>query len=349
MAETQEITGNPHDKLTVNQAVDALLDQGSDEGSPEQEDREVEASELSETAPEVESDEEYAEQPDEGSEYEAKGEEGAEVEEPEDEDGDETAAQEVVYEIPLADGTVEEVTETELRESRLRWHDYTQKTQELNEERKTLAEDKRQTGEARERYLASVAEMEQQLVANFAPTPELFNSDPQEYMRRKTVLEQFAEERKKLVAERQKDLQERHQTFVAQERTKLLDVIPEWRNEDKRRDEQGKMMEFARRHGYSDQEIQQVVDHRNMRILRMAYLYEKGLKTKEKAARKKAAKVTPQPKGQARKPKPRVVRKVNQAQQNLKSARRGKAKIDAAVDLLEARHEQAAARTNRRR
>jgi hypothetical protein len=71
---------------------------------------------------------------------------------------------------------------------------------------------------------------------------------------------------------------ERHQQglqqAIASEREKLVSVIPEWRNTEVFTQDRNAMSQYARSLGFQDAELNQIYDHRYMRILHDAARYQ---------------------------------------------------------------------------
>jgi hypothetical protein len=64
------------------------------------------------------------------------------------------------------------------------------------------------------------------------------------------------------------------QQAIAQERERLVQVVPEWQDPKAFTEAQGKMVNYARSLGFKDAELNQIYDHRYMRILHDAARYQ---------------------------------------------------------------------------
>lgn len=124
------------------------------------------------------------------------------------------------------------------------------------------------------------------------------------------------------------DQQARMQSYLEEEREKLLDAIPEWKDDAVASNEKRELIEFAKSAGYTDEEIAMVTDHRVLVLLRKAMLHDKAQKKRPVAERKiqKVRSATPGP-GNKRQPS-----KGERARQRL--AKTGRVE-DAAAALLE--------------
>lgn len=84
---------------------------------------------------------------------------------------------------------------------------------------------------------------------------------------------------------------QQHQQYVAQEQEALLQKVPEWRDAKKAQNEYAEMVQVGLQLGYTQQELEQVFDHRAMMALRLA----------ARAMRREQLKPTP-PQGRAVQP-----------------------------------------------
>ena len=66
---------------------------------------------------------------------------------------------------------------------------------------------------------------------------------------------------------------EKSQTTVQEETNKLLNAIPEWKDNVIAEKERGEIRSFARTLGYTDQELSNLVDHRQVLLMRDAMKY----------------------------------------------------------------------------
>jgi hypothetical protein len=256
--------------------AESLIGDHTDESEPE-------AEEAEPAEPEEESEEE-AESP-EANEPEA------EAAEPEDDDPE--------FEI---DG--ERVKLSELRKERLRQADYTRKTQELAKEREAVkAERETEVAAYREKrdtyagLLAQVEEALQEPEPNWAKIreedPDGFAQAFADYKLRQEQRDAVKAERDRIAAEQQKEKDNAFATYVAQQKAKLLELIPEWQDESKARAEVSKIVEYAKTtYGYTDEEISNTYDARAWEVLRKAAKYDESqAKGKEKIAAVKPSKV----------------------------------------------------------
>jgi len=138
---------------------------------------------------------------------------------------------------------------------------------------------------------------------------DLYQRDPMAYMKAK---EDIRDQETRLQAIQQEQMQLAQKQLQA-EQAKLLDRIPEWKDQDVATKERNNIVTYAKRFGFTDQEIAATNDSRVVDLLRRAYLYDALQSKKPNATKqvKKAPKMikSGQPKG-----------KVNVSEQNRKTA-----------------------------
>jgi len=250
--------------------------------------------EESNDKPEVENEEvatEAVEETDEEA-LEDEVEEESEEDEPEDtEEEDESEEVEVeerkTYRVK-ASGEEKDVTLDELVSGYQKSTDYTQKSQQLAEERKKVeahAQEVQNAMRTREAYAQKLSQVEQYLVNSQDPSEnleELKENDPIQYAIK--VAEQ-TEANKKINAirqEQQKVSQEQHhyrlqqQNQVVQNEAKMLsEKVKEFSDPKKAEQIKNDIRSFGKSVGFSDQELSQVYDHRHVMILQKAMEYDK--------------------------------------------------------------------------
>lgn len=254
--------------MTPDAAADAFESRLSGE---DQEETAATTSPQEEGAPQAV--EEAAEDPEEVAE-----EEESEEEEPE---------EEAKYKI-LVNGQEEHVTLDELVNGFQRQRDYTQKTQALSEERK-------QNQALLNEYTNRINQVQQiadQLQAQ-ANTPDpadnidwnkLYQEDPVEW----TVQRQLYQDRQQLRAQQDQQLQyvkqeqqrlqaEQFAGHLQEQRQRLLELVPEWKDAEVAKSEKAAMRAFAIEHyGMSETDVNQAYDARLVKLLRDAYLFHNG-------------------------------------------------------------------------
>lgn len=217
-----------------------------------------------------------------------------------------TDSNEELYKITV-NGQEVEVTLDELRKGYSRQQDYTQKTEKLSKDRKTVDQLKndltRQSEEAkikRDQYEKQLQVLSEQLKASEKDVnlDKLYEEDPAEYVRakaeqdrRKEALQLAEKEQEKIQAEKQEEYNRTYATYLEQQRELLSQKLPIYADKDKGPEFVKNLTNFARESlGYSDQEIAQLVDHRAVIMLANAYRYDKLKKANLK--NKKVTKVS---------------------------------------------------------
>ena len=97
------------------------------------------------------------------------------------------------------------------------------------------------------------------------------------------------QEQMRVQQEKQQEMVQAHQQHLAQEQQRLLERIPEWRDEEVATREKQQVIQYAQRIGFTEQELQTASDSRAIETLRKAYLYDE-LMAKKPAAQKKVRK-----------------------------------------------------------
>ena len=201
------------------------------------------------------------------------------------------------------DGQEVEVTQEELVNGYSRQQDYTRKTQELSQQRKTIEQQQAELAQRDAIYSQLLPKMEAQLKGELANEPDwntLYEDDPVGYVREKQLWDEKKEKLTAVSAEQQRLQQEAQvkqqaqiQQIVEYGQQKLLEIIPEWQNQEIASQEKAAISEYAvNTLGYTPQEIQQVYDYRALLGLRNAWLNSKTVEaTKKKPTQKAPARV----------------------------------------------------------
>lgn len=284
---------NGTDLNTARNAIKALLTPQEDTVTEEQvalETETTEAEQFEEQVEEVEM-----------SEDTQVSEDGLEVEEEAEEFED--ASLDILGQVVEVDG--EEITVEELRRGNLRQRDYTRKTQELSEYKKSVEAQAIEMERERAQYAQMLPALQDRLEQQ-EPEPDwdtLYDQDPN--MARKAERAWQTQQKERLAsidavkAERQRMQQveaeriENYQLqYQAQQREILPDLIPEWRDTKVASNEAKQVRDFLLGEGFSEQDISGLKNATLVKVARKAMLYEKG-QTKATEAKTKPKK--PQP------------------------------------------------------
>jgi hypothetical protein len=230
-----------------------------------------------------------------------------ELEFDDEEDGEEETEVEEVEEQPVyrvtVDGSEIEVTQDELINGYSRQQDYTRKTQELANQRKTIEQQAQELAQRDAIYAQLLPKMEAQLQGELVNEPDwdsLYNDDPIAFVREKQLWDEKKEKLKAAEAEQQRLQQEayaKQQEQIAQQvqegQQKILEIIPEWKNAEVAQQEKLAIRDYGINVlGYLPQEMDAIYDYRALLGLRNAWLNSKTVEaTKKKPTQKAPARV----------------------------------------------------------
>lgn len=146
----------------------------------------------------------------------------------------------------------------------------------------------------------------------------LREDDPAEYSARKAELAERRQSIDQMKAEAEKEFQQASfeqmeqqskelAEYVEDQYKKLLDVLPEWKDEEVSAKEKQELAKFLQSIGFSEDEIAKAYDHRLVMMARKAMLYDEG-QSKVAVAKKKVRKAPKTmksgPKTEKKKPRP---------------------------------------------
>lgn len=272
--------------LSMASAIETLLNANAPtkasevEQEPTAETVEVEATEVEEVEVEAVEEDQAETEADETEEYET-----------------EAEAEEVDYYTVKVDGEEMDVSADDLVKSFQLERTAQKRLSEAAEQRKSLEADRTVLEQEREKYAQGLAQLQAQLSqAGQEPTQEywdkLYEEDPLEFVKQR----ENQRDREKAMQVLQKEQMQLIQQRVAEEKSKLVERIPEWRDDEVATREKAGLINFAQRVGFTSDELSQVVDSRLVDVLRRAYLYDL-LQQEKPVARKKVAKAPKMVKG----------------------------------------------------
>jgi len=214
---------------------------------------------------------------------------------------EEAQEEEAKYEIKV-NGKPVEVTLDELMSGYQRDSDYRRKTMELADERRLLEEEVNiaksesdAVAKLRQDYATRLSEIENSMKpdANI-DWAKLYETDPDEYHRKKIEVENKSKALETIKAERQRAIQEQQQEqtkvfnqYLEQQKKLLADKEPEYVDPVKGEGLRKDMTSYLKKEGYSDQELNMMVDHRSFVIAKKAMLYDKMMNSKVSAKQSK--------------------------------------------------------------
>ena len=300
MADT--LTAPLPEQGSITEAQSAFL------GILEPEEVKPETEESAPTENVEESTEETQDEPlDEVSEEEFEEEESEE--ESEEDEGEEEPD---VYAVKVG-GEELEVSLDELISGYSRHSDYTRKTQEIASERSQLAEMQNywaneitQAQAERQQYMEALGQFAQQSMDgleqfNNIDWENLRQTDPIGFVTKKEEFREINDNLQQLKAERDRSLQQQNQELskmrslaVREEHKRLVEAVPEWNDKEKRDKMAGDLSSYALEQGFSQEELKELIDHRQFLVLMKAQKYDalqnsdvksKKLKNKPKVIR----------------------------------------------------------------
>lgn len=306
-------SNTPDTELDGFAQLEALLESEDDTQAPE--------------ADEAPADPEEASQEDSQEESEQEQEEGTEEEE-DDEQPEEAKLQEI--EIDGKKLSVEEV-----KAGYLRQQDYTRKTQEAAEIRKTATAELEQTRQMRSEYQNGLRFAEH-VLRQFAPQPpdqRLLDDDPIEFMRQERRFNEQMQQyqavqanQQRLAYHEQQEQERQAAQALEKARAELPEHIPAWKDAKTAEKERPEIAKYLLAEGYAPDEVNSVSDPRAVKMVRKAWLYDQ-LIAQKKQAKPVVTKVT-QP-GASRKPSSDT----NRAKQMQRLKQTGR--LEDAVGILE--------------
>jgi len=330
------------ESLNQGQAVDLLLNVNAPEEASEDNQEPVTDAEIDEileqeveteeAEEEFEDDEELPEDEDEADEDEEYDVDVSEIEEVEDE--------EAYYTVKI-DGEEKDVSADELVKSYQLEQAAQKRMQEAAEIRKNSEAELAALAQQREKYEQALEGIEARLNTVQEQPKEywdkLYEEDPLEwakqrdaYRDRKDNLAKVQAERARVQQEQQEQQMQQHQQYLVEQQERLLERIPEWRDESIAAKEKQAVISYAQSIGFSEQELATASDSRAIEALRKAYLYDE-LMAKKPVAQKKVKKAPKVVKSGTPKTKKQV--SANRNKQALERLSKTGSK-DAAVDVL---------------
>ena len=294
------------DQGSVEEAHEALLSLMNPEGEILQEE-EAPPTEEEESTEETQ-DESLEEESEEESEESDEEDDEEEAEESDEEEGEEPD----LYAVKV-DGEEIEVTFDELLKGYSRQSDYTKKTQELSAGRKEIEEAKStydsaltQMQQEREHYVNQLNQILQNSSNNLSEYDKidwntLKEDDPIEYVKLredyrdgKEKMQALNQQRQMAMQQQQAEAQKVQQEAVQVERSKMVEALPEWGDPDKQKELATDVKSYALTQGFSEEDLNSLIDHRSVLVLMKAAKYDalekadvksKKLKNKPKVIR----------------------------------------------------------------
>ena len=310
-ADPQIVGELAQDPGSIGAAQEALLGLLDSQEKPEEE----KAKPSEEVTEDVEQEEpEEAEETDEAEEAEEEESEDIsddESEESEEEEAEDEEVEETALYTVRVNGEDVEVTEDELVRGYSRQSDYTKKTQELAEYRKQLDNGAQhlqseiaQTQAARQEYVNALS---QAIESNYGIARQFENTDwerlkvedREEYLTKRDEYREVQDKIRDLQSkqgqayeQQNREMQAQHQKVLQEEHAKMVQILPEWGEPETQRAIAKSIGEFALSRGYTQEELNQLVDHRSILVLMEAKAFA-DMQGKQLKARAKKVKNKP--------------------------------------------------------
>tara|TARA_B100001093_G_scaffold84801_1_gene76358 strand:- start:543 stop:1562 length:1020 start_codon:yes stop_codon:yes gene_type:complete len=226
--------------------------------------------------------------------------------------------------------------------------DYTQKTQQLAEQRKEFEAEKSKTGELQTAYMNSLQQLGQNLDILSKQTENQLGEEPdwkkayetmdakeytllvQNWQQRKENLQKIQTEQQRVAQEQQIEGEKIMRQHLTQQSDLMLQKLPQWKEASVRDKERAELIEYARTLGYTDEEVANASDHRAIVALYNSMKFEK-LNSKTPEVKRKVRKAPKMAKSGV----PRSKNEVSQRRRSQLRERHAKeGSVASAVDLL---------------
>lgn len=193
-----------------------------------------------------------------------------------------------------------ELSEDELVNYAQQGADYTKKTQQLAEQRKALeaeAQSVQQAKQLRDAYAERLQMIEQMLSAQDSTEDleSLKEADPIGYAVKVAEMQQKEKqmsavraERDRIAQEQQAEYRQNMQNYLADQAQQLAKVLPEYSDPEKGEALRSDLRKFAKSVGFSDEDLSNVVDHRQVMTLYKAMQYDKLQQAKPQVTKRVA-------------------------------------------------------------
>jgi hypothetical protein len=269
-------------ELTISDAtsaIEGMLSASEDSNEQPETVENTEVEEVEEFEEEVEEEAEEADddtEEDDDSEYE----------------DEEEVEEEQTFTVKAA-GEEKQVTLDELKKSYQLGSDYTKKTQEIAEQRKVIETEAKAIIEARQvrdEYSQKLQAVQQFLVGSNDSREDLTamkENDPigyavkvAEMTEKKEQLQLVQAEQQRIAQQQQADRSAQMQQIVEQESQKLAQSLPEFSDKVKGEQIRNDIRSYGKSVGFTDEELSQVYDSRQVLTIHKAMMYDKLVKSK---------------------------------------------------------------------
>ena len=182
----------------------------------------------------------------------------------------------------------------------MRQADYSKKTSEVAETRRTADAEIAKAHQDRAQYASNLEKMAAQLEGaineqNRIDFDALLQSDPVEYLKQRDLLEKRQHayqanmrQRQEVAGQMEAENKANYRNYVETQQQELLAKLPAWADEGKAKAEKLALKSYLQKEGYDEQAISGVSDHKAVILARKAMLYDQMI-AKAGAAAKKVA------------------------------------------------------------
>lgn len=199
-----------------------------------------------------------------------------------------------LYDVTV-NGQMQKVNLDELKQGYSKGLDYTKKTMDLGDQRRnletekdTISKEKDEVSKLREEYAKKLSVVEQNLqVEDNIDWVKLAQDDPSdyaikkaEYDKKKDLQDRIQKEQARVNEERKQEQEKVYQSFIQSENKKLIEKMPVFGDEKKVNKVMQDIGQFALKSGYTEQELNMLVDHRALITLYQAAKYDQLLQKK---------------------------------------------------------------------
>ena len=207
--------------------------------------------------------------------------------------------------IPVeVDGKTIELTKAEIAEAYkngLRQADYTKKTMEAADARKNADAESSAAKQERQEYAQKLNNYAIQLQGTLQAQSQinwqqLLETDPVEYLKqertftqRQAALQQAQQEQGRIYQQQQAEQADSVKQYISKQQQELLAKLPEWKDTAKLKAETSAIKEYLSVQGFNADELNNVVDHRNVIAYMKAMKYDALLARAGNATKRVAA------------------------------------------------------------
>jgi hypothetical protein len=201
-----------------------------------------------------------------------------------DEDNASPEGEEILFSVKI-DGQDVPVPVSEARDGYMRRTDYTQKTQELAQQREAFGQTIQQVQQERQVYGVLIGALEEQLQASMPvepnwqalealPDKSYYWSARARWDETQRRLAAIADEKDRLGQLQQMDVVQQLNEHLNVSRAYLVEQLPEWRDEKRARTDKAKLREYALQQGFTEADVDHAYDPRLVILAHKARLYD---------------------------------------------------------------------------